>query len=69
MSTEAEKPPSSDIPIIELGGTVHYSLEMQAYLARLPREDAERIVREIEWRARPRRIVDWRSVWNRMLRK
>lgn len=66
METQQEQPPLSEsIPIIELGGTVHYSLEMRACLARLPREEAELIVREIEYRSRPRRVVDWEEIRRR----
>lgn len=62
-------PPFTDIPIIELGGTVHYSLEMRAYLARLPRDEADRIVREIEYRNRPRRVIDWDALNRGMIAK
>lgn len=43
--------------IVKVGGTVHYSLEMRAYLARLPREEADRIVAELECQHRGRRII------------
>lgn len=60
-------PPMPDIPIIEFGGTVHYSFEMRAYLATLPREEANRIIQEIEYRNRPQRVIDWESVRNQTL--
>jgi hypothetical protein len=59
--------PAISIPIIDLGGHVSYSLEMRAYLARLPKDRAERIVREIEYRARPRRVIDWEEVRRRQM--
>jgi len=42
--------------IKELGGTVHYSEEFRLYLSTLPRQKAEQIVAEIEYRHRRRRI-------------
>ena len=62
---DQQKPFIADVPIIELGGTVHYSLEMRAYLAKLPHEQAERIVRDIEYRNRPRRVIDWEEIRRR----
>jgi hypothetical protein len=66
MSKE-QQPLSDEIPIIELGGTVYYSLEIRAYLARLPREEAKRIVNEIEYKHRPRRVIDWDEIRRRQM--
>ena len=48
---------NSTMKIKQLGGSVHYSEEMRVHLSRLPREEAKRIVAEIEYRARPRRVL------------
>lgn len=48
----------AEIPIIEHGGTVHYSGEFRVFLMGQPFEARVRIVREIEYRARRYRTID-----------
>lgn len=43
--------------IVHVGGAVNYSREMLAYLSRLPKEEADRIVAELGYQNRPRRII------------
>lgn len=50
--------------ILHIGGCVNYSLEIRAYLARIPKEQAERIVAELEYQHRPRKIVRLRTSLN-----
>lgn len=47
--------------IVEVGGFVHYSMEMLAYLTRIPKEQADRIVAEIEYANRRRRLIRLRA--------
>lgn len=54
--------------IVELGGVVHYSVEMLSYLRSLPKEQADRIVAEIAYQNRRRRIIRLRSDAPRWLR-
>jgi len=44
--------------IVEVGGYVHYSWEFWAAMARLPREQAKRIVAELEHQHRRRKIIE-----------
>ena len=54
--------------IVELGGDVHYSLEMCIFLRPLPKDEADRIVAELEYQHRRRRIIRSRSNAPRWLR-
>ena len=44
--------------IVEYGGHVNYSQEFLFHLSHLPKEEADRIVAEIEYRSRIRRVVE-----------
>jgi len=46
--------------IVQLGGYVHYSWEFRLFLASLPIEEAERIVAQIEYQNRPRKVVEYK---------
>lgn len=50
--------------LVEVGGDVHYGLQMRLYLASLPKDEADRIVRDIEYRNRRRRIIRRRTSIN-----
>ena len=43
--------------IVEVGGHVHYSQELRLHLASLPKDEADRVIAELEHQHRIRRVV------------
>ena len=60
-------PQFDSLPIIEVGGETHYSLEFRVYLMSLPFEQRKRIVEDIEYRNRRRRLIDWAGLRRRQI--
>lgn len=58
------EPIGANHEIVHLGGVVNYGQEMIAYLSGLPKAQADRIVRELEYQHRPRRVIRQRNSLN-----
>ncbi len=49
--------------IVQIGGVTNYSWELKWKLAQMPYEQRRRILDEIEYKNRPRRVIRYKQNW------